>query len=159
MYDLGFSQFAPFIITIAAILVTDLLTGVMLGLAVGVIGILYRSYQNSHWMDVEERDEPGAGHLVRLQLADQVSFLSRGAILRQLAEVPDGSHVVIDLSRTVSIDHDVLEILRDFECSAESRNLKVETIQRPEPSERASERRALLAVALFGSKAHTRRSS
>jgi MFS superfamily sulfate permease-like transporter len=130
MYRLGASQFGPFMITIVAILGTDLLTGVLLGLAVGVLVILYRSYTNSHWMEVEERDDPRSGHSVRLRLAEQVSFLSRGAILRQLAEVPDESRVVIDLSNTVSIDHDVLEILRDFEESAPSRNLDVKRIPR-----------------------------
>jgi MFS superfamily sulfate permease-like transporter len=128
MYKLGPSQFAPFAITIGAILLTDLLVGVMTGLTVGVLIILYRSYQNSHWMHIEEFDEPRSGHLVRLHFAEQVSFLSRGAILRQLDGIADGSHVLLDLSRTVVIDYDVLEILNDFEESAESRNLEVERI-------------------------------
>lgn len=129
MYRSGPSQFGPFIVTIAAILTTDLLTGVMLGLAVGVLVILYRSYVNSHWMEVEEHDDSTSGRTVRLRLAEQVSFLSRGAILRQLSEVPDGSHVVIDLSNTVTIDHDVLEIFRDFEETAASRSIDVQRIQ------------------------------
>jgi MFS superfamily sulfate permease-like transporter len=133
MYRLGPSQFAPFMITIVAILLTDLLKGVLLGLAVGVVAILYRSYMNSHWIDVHEFDDAESGHLVRLRLADQVSFLSRGAILRQLTEIPDGSHVLIDMSRTVSIDHDVVEILLDFEESAERRNLEVSTIPQSSP--------------------------
>ncbi|MFT5443601.1 MAG: MFS superfamily sulfate permease-like transporter [Myxococcota bacterium] len=141
MYRSGPSQFGPFIVTIAAILMTDLLTGVMLGLTVGVVVILYRSYVNSHWMEVEEHDDPAAGHTVRLRLAEQVSFLSRGAILRQLSEVPDGSHVSIDLRNTVTIDHDVLEILRDFEKAAESRNIDVVRI----PQIRSAQ--ALLRVA------------
>jgi MFS superfamily sulfate permease-like transporter len=130
MYRLGPSQFAPFIITIGAILLTDLLTGVLLGLAVGVVIVLYRNYMNSHWLEVTERDDKDEGHLVTLRLAEQVSFLSRGAILRQLSEVPDGSHVVIDMSRTVSIDHDVMEIFDDFENAAPSRDLDVKRIPR-----------------------------
>jgi MFS superfamily sulfate permease-like transporter len=131
MYRLGVSQFAPFAITIAAILVTDLLTGVMLGLAVGVLMILYRSYMNSHWVEVTESDDAASGHHVHLRLAEQVSFLSRGAILRQLTNIPDGSHVVIDLSRVVSVDHDVLEIFEEFRESAPGRGLEVTTIPRP----------------------------
>lgn len=138
MYRLGPAQFGPFVITIGAILITDLLTGVLLGLAVGVLVVLYRSYVNSHWVQVEEHDEADSGHLVRLRLAEQVSFLSRGAILRQLSMIPDGSHVVIDLGRTVAIDHDVLEILRDFEESAPSRGLEVERIPQPDPEEMIS---------------------
>jgi MFS superfamily sulfate permease-like transporter len=130
MYRLGFGQFAPFAITIAAILITDLLTGVMLGLAAGVVMILYRSHMNSHWVEVTESDDATSGHHVHLRLAEQVSFLSRGAILRQLSEIQDGSHVVIDMSRTVSVDHDVMEILDDFRESASVRDLDVKTIPR-----------------------------
>ncbi len=130
MYRLGFSQFGPFIVTILAILLTDLLKGVLLGLAVGVFFVLYQSYTNSHTVDVEEREQAD-GHVVRLRLAEQVSFLSRGALLRELSAVPDGSHIVLDLSRTVAIDHDVLEILRDLEESAERRGLTVERIEGP----------------------------
>ena len=126
-YRLGPTQFGPFILTILAILLTDLLTGVMLGLAVGVLVVLHRNYTNSHTMEVEEIDD-ATGHNVRLQLSEHVSFLSRGALLRQLSTIPDGSNVVIDLSRTVAIDHDVLEILRDFEDSAPSRNVEIEMI-------------------------------
>ena len=108
MYQLGLSQFGPFIVTIAAILLTDLLMGVMLGLAVGVTVVLYRNYMNSHTIEIKESDDQ-AGHHVRVRLAEQVSFLSRGALLRELASIPRSSHVVLDLTRTVSIDHDVLE--------------------------------------------------
>jgi MFS superfamily sulfate permease-like transporter len=128
MYKLGLAQFGPFMVTILAILLTDLLTGVLLGLAVGVVVVLHRNYVNSHTVEVAESDDPMVGHIVRVQLAEQVSFLSRGALLRELSMVPDGSHVTIDMSRTVSIDHDVLEILRDFEESADRRDLDVEVV-------------------------------
>ena len=116
--------------TILAILLTDLLTGVLLGLAVGVLVVLHLNFVNSHTVEVEESDDAKTGHIVRLQLAEQVSFLSRGALLRELSNIPDGLHVIIDLSRTVSVDHDVLEILRDFEDSAQRRDLVVETTPR-----------------------------
>jgi MFS superfamily sulfate permease-like transporter len=128
MYRLGASQFGPFIATIAAILLTDLLTGVLLGLAVGVVVILHRNYVNSHTVEIEDSDDEEGRHVVRLQLAEQVSFLSRGALLRELSTIPDGSHVVIDLTRTVAVDYDVLEILRDFEDSSQRRDLVVERV-------------------------------
>ena len=129
MYRLGPAQFGPFIATIVAILVTDLLTGVLLGLGVGVMVVLHRNYVNSHTVEVVEADDE-TGHTVRISLAEQVSFLSRGNLLRELSQIPDRSTVVIDLSRTVSIDYDVLEILGDFEETAESRGIIVETIPR-----------------------------
>jgi MFS superfamily sulfate permease-like transporter len=128
MYRMGPQQFVPFVVTIAGMLATDLLTGVVLGLAVALVVILHRSYLNSHFLHIETRDTPGARHRVRVRFAEQVTFLSRGAILRQLSEIPDGSHVVLDLSRTIAIDPDVLEIVADLECSAETRDLVVERI-------------------------------
>lgn len=128
MYRLGASQFGPFIVTISAILLTDLLTGVLLGLAVGVVVVLHRNYVNSHTVEIQESDDEEGGHIVRLQLAEQVSFLSRGALLRELSAISDGSSVVIDLSRAVAVDHDVLEILRDFEDSSQRRDLVVKWV-------------------------------
>jgi MFS superfamily sulfate permease-like transporter len=109
-------------------LTTDLLTGVVLGLAVAVVVILHHSYLNSHFLHIDSQDTPGRRHRVRVRFAEQVTFLSRGAILRQLSEIPAGSHVVLDLSRTIAIDQDVLEIVQDFECSAEEGDLVVERI-------------------------------
>jgi len=36
-----------------------------------------------------------------------VSFLNRAAILRTLDQIPPGSKVVLDASRSVNIDYDV----------------------------------------------------
>jgi MFS superfamily sulfate permease-like transporter len=128
MYRLGPQQFVPFVATIGGILATDLLTGVILGLVVAVVVILHRSYLNSHFLHIEESDRPGTRHRVRVRFAEQVAFLSRGAILRQLGAIPDGSHVVLDLSRTIAMDHDVLEIVQDFENSAPARDLVIDRI-------------------------------
>lgn len=124
MYRQGPGQLVPFLVTIVAILFTDLLTGVLLGLAAGVMDILFRNYQHSLSIETLERDD-ASGHNVRLRLAEQVTFLGRGALLKHLAVIPDGSHVVLDLSRARSIDRDVLEILDDFESSAPSRGIQV----------------------------------
>ena len=129
MYRRGPAQFGPFIVTIVAMILTDLLMGVMLGLAVAIIIILHKNYQNSHFFDLEEFDVPGQRHRLRLQLAEEVTFLNRAAILWRLAEIPDGVHVVIDMSRCVSIDQDVLEIIEDFKTTAEDRDLIVEVIE------------------------------
>ncbi len=139
MYRLGPAQFIPYIVTIVGILTTDLLTGVILGVIVAVVVILHRSYLNSHFLHVELSDEAGTRHKVRLRLSEEVTFLNRGAILRELSTIPDGSDVIVDMSATVSIDHDVLEILGDFEVSAQGRDISVETIGRQVVSSRSRE--------------------
>ncbi len=112
MYRQGPYQFVPFIVTVVGILATDLLVGIGLGMAVAVFAILLTNYNNPFFLD---RD-PGEG--VRITLSEDVSFLNRAAIMRALAAIPPGTKVVIDASRSMNIDHDVYEIIRDFEQRA-----------------------------------------
>lgn len=119
MYAQGPYQFIPFIVTIIGILATDLLIGIGLGLAVAMFTILLNNYQNPFFVD---RD-PGAA--VRIVLSEDVSFLNRAAVMRALATVPAGGRVVIDASRSVSIDHDVFEIIQDFRQRAQAEKIDV----------------------------------
>ena len=119
MYAQGPYQFIPFIVTIIGILTTDLLIGIGLGLAVAIFTILLNHYQNAFFVD---RDPTGA---VRVVLSEDVSFLNRATVMRELAEIPAGARVVIDASRSVSIDHDVFEILQDFRERAVAENIDV----------------------------------
>ena len=119
MYAQGPYQFIPFIVTIIGILTTDLLIGIGLGLAVAIFTILLNNYQHAFFVD---RDPTGA---VRVALSEDVSFLNRVTVMRALAEVPAGARVVIDASRSMSIDHDVFEILQDFRQRAVVENIDV----------------------------------
>jgi hypothetical protein len=119
MYAQGPYQFIPFIVTIIGILTTDLLIGIGLGLAVAIFTILLNNYQHAFYVD---RDPTGA---VRVVLSEDVSFLNRVTVMRALAEVPAGARVVIDASRSMSIDHDVFEILQDFRQRAVVENIDV----------------------------------
>jgi MFS superfamily sulfate permease-like transporter len=133
MLRLGPTQFVPFLVTILGMVFTDLLTGVMLGLTVATAVILYRNYDNSYFLHLEEEDAPGGRHRVTMRLSEEVTFLNRGAILHRLAEIPDGSDVILDMSRSVAIDHDVLEIIDDFKTGAEGRDLSIRLIGHPKP--------------------------
>lgn len=121
MYRQGAYQFVPFVVTVAGILATDLLVGIGLGMAVAIFAILLTNYNNPFFFD---RDP---GEAVRLTLSEDVSFLNRAAILRTLAAIPPGATVVIDATRSMNIDHDVFEILKDFEqrAAVEGINLRV----------------------------------
>jgi MFS superfamily sulfate permease-like transporter len=119
MYAQGPYQFIPFIVTIIGILTTDLLIGIGLGIAVAIFTILLNNYQHAFFVD---RDPTGA---VRVALSEDVSFLNRVTVMRALAEVPAGARVVIDASRSMSIDHDVFEILQDFRQRAVVENIDV----------------------------------
>ena len=112
MYRQGPYQFVPFLITVVGILTTDLLIGIGLGMVAAVFALLLTNYSNPFFLD---RD-PGAG--VRITLSEDVSFLNRAAIMRALAAIPPGATVVIDASRSMNIDHDVYEIIKEFEQRA-----------------------------------------
>lgn len=115
MYQLGPYQFIPFMVTVVGILVTDLLVGIGLGMAVAVFFILLTNYRNPYFVDLRPHKP---GEVVRLALSEDVSFLNRATIMRTLNAIPPGTRVEIDATRSVNIDYDVYDILRDFEQRA-----------------------------------------
>ena len=127
MYKLGWEQFMPFIATVIAILLTDLLKGITLGMLVGIFYTLRHSYRNSHHMKEISGTENGKPihHFV---LAEEVSFFNKASVLQALNEVPSNSKVIIDCSKSKSIAFDVIEIITDFKRNAENKNIEVETI-------------------------------
>ncbi|HEY0562534.1 MAG TPA: SulP family inorganic anion transporter [Methylophilus sp.] len=127
MYKLGWEQFAPFIATIVAILLTDLLTGIGLGMVVGIFFTLHHSYRNSHYMKDSKSTQDGRDvhHLV---LAEEVSFFNKASIIAALEAIPKNSKVVIDCSNSKSISYDVVEFIRDYPLHAKLKNIDVETI-------------------------------
>ena len=131
MFALGASQWVPFMVTVVGIVLTDLLMGIALGMVAALFSILRASYRNSHCLHIVERDPTGRPHQVSLDLAEEVTFLNRGAILRELSTIPDGSVVAVDMSRSVFVDQDVLEILSDFEESARERDIRVQRVTEP----------------------------
>ena len=129
MYRLGWGQFLPFIATIIGVVFTDLLKGIGLGIGVALIILLRKSFKNSHILDVHE-NKNGNKH-VRLILAEEVYFLNKGAIVNELNKLPNGSIVTIDASRSVSIDHDVREVINDFRKTAKAKHIQVNVILEP----------------------------
>jgi carbonic anhydrase len=111
MYNKGLSQFIPFIVTIVSILLTDLLKGIGIGILIAIFYVLKRNYQN-HFTLVEDEES------VQLLLSEEVTFLNKGGILEVLHR-SKGKRIVIDASRTKSIDQDVLEALQEYKLNAE----------------------------------------
>ena len=123
MWDEGRYQFIPFAATVVAIVLTDLLIGVLIGLAVSVGFILTSNLRRPIRRIVEKHL---GGEVVRIELANQVGFLNRAALDRALDEVPRGGHVLLDAQNTDYIDPDVLNLIRDFkEKKAPARGVDV----------------------------------
>ncbi|WP_158859724.1 SulP family inorganic anion transporter [Lunatibacter salilacus] len=125
MYKLGWDQFLPFVATIFGIIVFDLLKGIGLGMIIGVIFILLRNYKNSYFFKETESTDPKIAHII---LSEEVSFLNKGALISALNRLPNDSKVIIDGSKSVIIDYDVLEVIENFKTNAKERNIEVETI-------------------------------
>jgi MFS superfamily sulfate permease-like transporter len=126
MYQLGWKQFVPFVITVIGIVFTDLLVGIGLGLTVGIVIILIKSYQNSHFLH-KESDAADKSHL-KMTLAEEVTFFNKGAILNELDKIPENSHLEIDVRKTQYLDYDIIEILEDFLIKAKERHIEIKVI-------------------------------
>jgi MFS superfamily sulfate permease-like transporter len=111
MWDNGKFQFAPFIVTVIAVVFTDLLKGVAIGLAVSIFFILRANMRLAYFFKKEEHH---TGETIYIDLAQEVSFLNKAAIKQTLAHLPENSNVVINAANTLYIDHDILELIRDF---------------------------------------------
>lgn len=127
MYKLGKEHFAPFMVTILGIIFTDLLIGIIMGLVVAVMYILYNNFKKPFLFESGEHLKDG---ILRLELAEDVTFINKASILNTLSQIPNGSKVVIDASKSVNIDQDVIEIIREFETNAKFRDIELEIIKR-----------------------------
>ncbi|WP_411029174.1 SulP family inorganic anion transporter [Spongiimicrobium sp. 3-5] len=126
MYDMGWKQFIPFTVTVLGIIFTDLLIGIGLGLAVGIVVILIKSYQNSHFLHLE--DKSNGTHKIKMTLAEEVTFFNKGAILKELDQLPENTYLELDVRKTRYLDNDILEILDDFVEKAKNRNINIKLI-------------------------------
>ena len=131
MYKLGWSQFLPFLITILGIVFTDLLKGIAMGVIVGLVILLRNSFKNSHFLHKEVVDDNGLRR-VKMTLAEEVTFINKGAILKSLDKVQDGAHLTIDMSKSISIDYDVLEIIDNYKSTCTEKGIEVQLINRGE---------------------------
>jgi len=128
MYDLGWKQWVPFAVTVVGIVFTDLLVGIGLGLAVGIFVILYKSYQNSHFLHKEGEDVDDGK--IKMTLAEEVTFFNKGAILKELDRIPKDSFLEINVLKTRYLDNDIIEILEDFLFKAKERNIDIKLVSK-----------------------------
>ncbi|MBC8756746.1 SulP family inorganic anion transporter [Kordia sp. YSTF-M3] len=126
MYKAGWKQFIPFTITVLGIVFIDLLWGIGLGLAVGIVVILIKSFQNSHFLHIE--DKSNGKHRIKMTLAEEVTFFNKGAILKELDSLPRDTFLELDVRKTRFLDNDIIEILEDFSEKARNRNIDIKLI-------------------------------
>ncbi|MDP3394575.1 SulP family inorganic anion transporter [Sediminibacterium sp.] len=111
MWHNGLQQFIPFIVTVIAVVFTDLLKGVGIGLVVSIYFILKGNMKLAYFFRKEQHH---TGETIHIELAQEVSFLNKAAIKQTLAHLPENCSVIINAANTVYIDYDVLEMIKDF---------------------------------------------
>ncbi len=113
MWREGKYQFLPFIITVLAIVLTDLLIGVLIGLGISICFILHSNIRRPIKKIIEKRAT--GDEVLHIELPNQVSFFNRASLEKTLKNVPPGGHVLIDANNTDYIDPDILDLISDFQ--------------------------------------------
>ncbi len=123
MWKRGKAQFLPFLVTVIAIVFTDLLKGVGIGLFVSIMFILKGNLELAYRFKKESYHD---GELITIHLAEEISFLNKAAIKQVLMDLPKNSQVVIDFTNNIYIDYDVILLIKDFLLyGAKQRNINV----------------------------------
>jgi len=122
-WEKGKYQFVPFIATMLAVVFTDLLKGVALGIAISIVFVLKGNLKRAYNFRKEEYAD---GDVIHIDLAQEVSFLNKAAIKTTLSEIPENSKVIITAHDTVYIAHDILDLIHEFKTTrAIDENIKV----------------------------------
>ena len=122
VYNQGREQFLPFIITVIAILFTDLLIGVLIGIGYSIYFLIKHTYRAG--FTIKERSEGHIRHY-KIELALNVSFLNKKRIMEMLDKIPEYSVVEINGTDSVYIDNDILEIFHDFKTKAHLKHIQL----------------------------------
>lgn len=121
-WEKGKYQFIPFIATFGAVVFTDLLKGVALGMIISVIFVLKGNMKRAYHFRKEEYHD---GDIIHIDLAQEVSFLNKAAIKTTLTEIPENAFVTINASNTVYIAHDILTLITEF-AEINAKELKID---------------------------------
>jgi len=125
MFSLGWKQYIPFLVTVILVQF-NLLLGIGVGLAVGIVITLIKSFQNSHFLHKEGEDVDDGK--VKMTLAEEVTFFNKATILKELDNLPENSSLELDVRKTKYLDHDIIEILEDFAFKAKEKNISITLI-------------------------------
>ena len=114
----GWSQFVPFVVTIVAILFTDLLIGIVIGLFIGFVFVVARNFRPAITFVCDDGD-----CLIRARR--NLYFIHKYELQKELNRVPDNANLLIDLSSTSYVDLDNVDVLNAFIKGAAYRGIKI----------------------------------
>ncbi|RVT43861.1 SulP family inorganic anion transporter [Sphingobium algorifonticola] len=117
-YKQGWTQFIPFVVTVTAILFTDLLIGIGIGLVVGFVFVIARNFRPAITFIAEDSD-------CIIRARRNLYFIHKYELQKALNRVPDDCALLIDLSSTNYVDLDNVDIINAFIKGASYRNITV----------------------------------
>ena len=122
VYKLGREQFMPFLVTVIAILFSDLLIGVGIGVAYAAYFIFKNTYKAGFTLTTKTE-----GHIqhYNFNLAINVSFINKKKLKGVLEKIPDYSVVQINGAHSVYIDYDVIEVINEFKAKAHHKHIEL----------------------------------
>jgi MFS superfamily sulfate permease-like transporter len=112
----GKGELFTFFLTLGAIVATDLLKGVLLGLAVAVIRLLVRLSK----LDVEVEAEPGSQRTI-VHLRGAATFLRLSDLSDLLERIPSDREIHVRFDRLDTLDHSILELLQTWSHQRKAR--------------------------------------
>lgn len=119
MWHRGASEFIPFAITVVAIVFTDLLTGIGIGLLAGVFFIVRSNYFTAITVVRDDNN-------FLMRFSNDMSFVNKAALKRVLRHIPDNAYVIVDGTKALYVDGDIYETMREFETAASFRGIEIE---------------------------------
>jgi MFS superfamily sulfate permease-like transporter len=135
MWRAGPAQFVPFVVTIGAIVTTDLLKGTVIGLVLGLVVMIRKQQQNA--IAVEDKDGTRT-----IRFLKDITFLQKGRLKEILRETPPETSLVIDRRVVDHVDDDVEELLDEHCAEAKERGVSVEILFEQGGAERRAARLA-----------------
>ncbi len=120
MYFTGMYHFIPFCATIAGLIFTNLLVGILIGMATALLSIVLENYKGALYFR-----ESRIGNKIIFRLSENVSFLNKANLKQTFDQLPPDSEIVIDATRSKYLDYDVFEVIRDFKKEAPLKNIKL----------------------------------
>jgi MFS superfamily sulfate permease-like transporter len=115
----GSGYFVPFAGTVVAILLTDLLKGAAIGLALGIGFSIFRMIEGTFHV---EKD----GNTLHIRVLGHAYFFSRGRLLAALEHAVEGNKVIVEAEPGTFVDRDVALTLQGFMKTAHLRTIDVE---------------------------------
>lgn len=129
LYKLGWDQFIPFVATILGVLFSDLLIGIGIGIAFASFYILRNNYRNNF---IEAKKTDCETETTVIKLSQDISFLNKAGLIAAIDKLPENTIVIIDGSKTQSIDYDVLELIHEFhKYGSKDMNIECQLINIP----------------------------